>query len=94
MKSAYDLAMERFSDPDEEPRTPLSYAQKEALAETDRVYAAKVAEKEVFLQKQINEAREQGNAQEVDQIETQLRNERARLEDEKEAAKNKLRATP
>jgi|TARA_B110000438_G_scaffold303700_1_gene366595 hypothetical protein len=92
MKSAYELAMERFSDPESEKRTPLTKEQKDALAETDRVYAAKIAEKEVFLQKQIHEARESGDEQALEQIEAQLRNERARFEDQKEAAKDKIRA--
>lgn len=91
MKSAYDLAMERFSEPDGEGSEPLSLEQKEALGEVDRVYAAKIAEKEIFLQKKLIEARHAGEREALEQIQTQLRYERSRLEDEKEAAKNRIR---
>ena len=91
MKSAYELAMERFAESDSETAKPLTQEQKEALAEIDQRYTAKIAEKEVFLQKQLNDARAQRDGAAVQQIETQLRNERSRLEDEKERAKDKIR---
>jgi phosphoribosylamine---glycine ligase len=91
MKSAYELAMERFATPEETPAKVLSWAQKDALAEVDRKYQAKVAERELFLHKQIREARAEGDRNALDQLETQLRNERARLEEEREQAREKVR---
>lgn len=92
MKSAYELAMERFaaSHPEDSERT-VTEEQKAALQDIEIRYKAKIAEREVFLQKQLLDARAQGEHEATGQIETQLRNERARLEDEKEAAKERVR---
>lgn len=90
MKSAYELAMERFAD-DEKPSKPLTQEQKEALAAIETKFQAKIAEKELFLEKQILESRKQGDLKAVEQIQTQLRNERQRLTDEKEAEKERYR---
>jgi hypothetical protein len=92
MKSAYELAMERLSRESPTDNTPLSDAAKEQLAEIDRKFQAKIAEREVFLNRQILEARRSGDRQALDQLETQLRNERIRLNDERDAAKDKVRA--
>lgn len=91
MKSAYELAMERFKDEGNEVRR-LTEEQKQALAEIDRKFHAKIAEKEVFLTKQIDQARRDGDAEALEQLEKQLRNERLRLRDEMEVAKEKIRA--
>jgi len=92
MKSAYELAMERLAASDPDAAGPsLSDAQKAELQDIDSRYKAKIAEREVFQQKQLNEARAQGDGEALQQLEKQLRNERARLEDEKEAAKERVR---
>jgi hypothetical protein len=91
MKSAYELAMERLQQEDPEGSVSLTDEQKAALSEIDQKFSAKVAEKEIFLNKQIMEARQQGDGHAMQQLETQLRNERLRLEEEKEAAKEKVR---
>ncbi|MGC9450684.1 MAG: hypothetical protein ACP5I4_04490 [Oceanipulchritudo sp.] len=91
MKSAYELAMERLQKEDPDSGISLSGEQKQALAETDRKYKARIAEREVFLNKQLDEARRKRDAEAVEQLEKQLRNERARLNEECEAAKNKIR---
>ena len=91
MKSAYELAMERLNDEDPTPSATLSDEQRQALADIDTTYKAKIAEREVFLQKQLNEARQGQDAEAVAQIETQLRYERERLEDERESRKNRIR---
>ena len=90
MKSAYELAMERLkaAEPD---AAPLTTEQKERLAELDVRYKAKIAEREVFLRKALDEAAERGEAEEVEQISRQMANERARLEDEREAEKERVR---
>jgi hypothetical protein len=91
MKSAYELAMERLkaSDPDAGP--PLTADQKAQLAEIDRVYRGRIAEREIFLQKLLNDAVAAGNAEEAGKITQQLTNEKARLGEEKEDEKNKVR---
>ncbi len=90
MKSAYELAMERLkaAEPD---AAPLSAEQKERLAELDVRYKAKIAEREVFLRKALDEAAERGEGEAIEQISRQMANERARLEDEREAEKEKVR---
>ncbi len=86
MKSAYELAMERLAQ--DEPEIKLSDAQKAELAEIDKAYAAKIAEKEIFLQGQLTKA----TMDERPAIEQQLTNERLRLEEEREAKKERVRA--
>lgn len=92
MKSAYELAMERLAAADPEAVTPTTDEQREALAELDRKYQAKVAEKEVFLEQKIGQARREGDSEAVAQIERQLQNERERLAAEREAGKERVRA--
>lgn len=91
MKSAYELAMDRLNASAPEVSRELTDAQREALAEIDRRFRAKIAEREVFLQKQIADAR-RSDLGAVDAIEKQLRNERSRLEEEKERAKDRVRS--
>jgi len=91
MKSAYDLAMERLAKSDPNASRPLSAAQKARLAEVDRVYKGKQAEREIFLKKQLNEALASGNADEADQIRQQLASERTRLDEERDAEKERVR---
>lgn len=93
MKSAYELAMERLAKSDP-TGGPLSAEQKARLAEIDRVYKGKLAEREIFLKKQIDEALGQQKFDEVDKIKQQLASERARLEEEKEAEKERVRRAP
>lgn len=90
MKSAYELAMERLkaAEPD---AAPLTAEQKQRLAELDLRYKGKIAEREIFLQKAHDEALERGEAEEVVKIRQQMTSERARLEDEREAEKERVR---
>lgn len=87
MKSAYELAMERLSKENPEHGSSLSESQKQALAEVDRSYDAKVAEREIFLQAKIEAAK----ADERAALETQLQRERVRLNEEREQAKEAVR---
>ena len=91
MKSAYELAMERLNKEDPDGVVSMTDEQKAALAEIDKKYQAKIAEREIFLNKQLVEARIAGEMEAIMQLEAQLRNERMRLEDERETAKNKIR---
>jgi len=91
MKSAYELAMERLKESDPDAVVTLSEEQKKALADIDAIYKAKVAEREVFLNKKLTEALKAGNGEDAEQLKTQLRNERLRLEEEKESRKEEIR---
>ena len=91
MKSAYELAMERLHKEDPDNTVALSDEQKAALAEIDGKYQAKIAEREIFLNRQLMEARRNRDAAAHEQLEKQLRNERLRLREEQEAAKEKVR---
>ena len=91
MKSAYELAMERLAQSDPTVGKTLTPEQKARLAEIDRVYKGKTAEREIFLQERLEAARAADKADDVEKIKRQLTNERARLEEEREAEKDKVR---
>jgi hypothetical protein len=91
MKSAYELAMERLAQSDPTTGKTLSQEQKARLAEIDRVYKGRTAEREIFLQERLEAARAADKADDVEKIKQQLTNERARLEEEREAEKEKVR---
>ncbi len=91
MKSAYELAMERLEAEDPSSVAPLTDEQRKEIHELETRYKAKVAEREIFLKKQLEETREKGDLAEAEKIETQLKNERTRLEEELEAEKEKVR---
>lgn len=91
MKSSYELAMERLAKSDPSAGKPLSAEKKKRLAEIDRVYQGKFAEREIFLKKQLDEAFAAQKADEIEKIKQQVGSERARLEEEKEAEKEKVR---
>lgn len=91
MKSAYELAMERLAKEDPDGSVSLTDEQKAALADVDQKFKAKIAEREIFLNKQLMEAQASGDMEAIGQIDAQLRNERQRLEEERESAKDKVR---
>jgi hypothetical protein len=91
MKSAYELAMERLAKSDPAAGKPLTAGQKSRLAEIDRVYQGKFAEREIFLKKQLNDAYAAGKADEIEKIQKQLASERTRLEEEREEEKERVR---
>ena len=91
MKSAYELAMERLAK--DQPVVSLSDDQKKQLAEIDSQFKARIAEKELFLNGEIQKALGSGKFEEVDSLEKQLRSEIRRLQEDSEAKKEKLRAS-
>lgn len=91
MKSAYELAMERLAKSDPQTSQPLTTEQKERLAEIERVYQGKLAERDIFLKKQLNDALADGKAEEVQKIQQQIASERTRLEEEREEEKERVR---
>lgn len=90
VKSAYELAMERLAKADP-AAAPLNAEQKARLAGIDRVYQGKLAEREIFLQQQLNAALAAQKLDEADQVRKQIAGERARLEEEREEEKERVR---
>ena len=91
MKSSYELAMERLRSQDSSDRKELTDAQKSEINEIDQKYKAKAAERQIFLKKQIAEAEMNGNYLELEQLRKQLRSELDVINEDMEAAKEKVR---
>jgi hypothetical protein len=91
MKSAYELAMERLAKSDPGQGRTLTAAQKGRLAEIDRVYQGKLAEREIFLKQQLDKALAAQNADDFEKIKRQMIDEKARLAEDQEAEKEKVR---
>ena len=89
MKNAYELAMERLTK--QSPTVKLTAAKKKQLADLDARYAAKIAEREIFLKGELAKALDKGDFEATQQLEKQLVHERksiaAELEEKKEAAR-------
>ena len=90
MKSAYELAMERLEK--ESPTQELSDELKAKLAEVSKVYEAKIADREVFLNGEIAKAELAGEFEQIEQLNKQLASDRKVLEDELGEKKNEIRA--
>jgi len=88
MKSSYELAMERMGGGDNQP---LTDEQKEKIAEIDSKYKAKIAERKIFLEKNLSDAQAQGNEEEIELVRRQLNDEVADLEAKSESEKDKIR---
>jgi hypothetical protein len=89
MKTAYELAMERLSK--SAPMPKLTAAQKKELAELESKYAAKVAEREIVLKGEIDEAAGAGDFEKMEALKQQLINERKNLQSELEDKKEAVR---
>ena len=89
MKSAYELAMERLNK--QGPAVKLTAAQKKELAELDSRYAAKIAEREIFLKGELEGAAAKADFEAYAQLEKQLVSERKTLNAELEEKKEKVR---
>jgi hypothetical protein len=89
MKSAYELAMERLEK--ESPTKEISDELKAKLAEISKVYEAKIADREVFLNGEIAKAESAGEFESIEQLNKQLASDRKVLEAELEEKKNELR---
>jgi hypothetical protein len=87
MKSSYEIAMERLNKT--APAIKTTAKQKKELAELDSRYAAKIAEREIALSREINEVRD---AEKEEVLRDQLVQERkkllADLEEKKERVRN------
>jgi hypothetical protein len=89
MKSSYELAMERLNKT--APTTKITGEQKKQLAELDSQYAAKIAEREIFLNKERDGAAAKGDYEALAQLEKQLTSERNKFKAELEEKKEKVR---
>lgn len=91
MKSAFELAMERLEK--ESPTQELTEEQKAKLSELSKVYEAKIADKELFLNGEIAKAEAAGEFDQTEQLTKQLVSERKVLEEELEQKKNEVRGS-
>jgi hypothetical protein len=91
MKSAYELAMERLSKSDPGAPRALTAAQREKLAEIDRVYTARLAERDIFLRQRLEQARSGTDAEAVEKIRKEIASERTRIDGERESEKDRVR---
>jgi hypothetical protein len=89
MKSSYELAMERLNK--SSPMAKLTDSQKKEIAELDSKYAARIAERELFLKGKIAEAISGGDIGAVEALEKQLSSERKALQIELEEKKEAVR---
>jgi hypothetical protein len=89
MKSAYELAMERLNKAS--PTVKLTAEQKKEIGELESKYAAKFAERELFLKDEIQKAVSAGKFEEIEQIEKQLVSARKSIQAELEEKKQKVR---
>ena len=89
MKSAYELAMERFAQAESGPA--LSAEQKEELAAIDRETQAKVAEQEILVRSRLQAAAAAGNMEEAVKLRDELATELRRLRERGEAKKDEVR---
>jgi len=92
MKTAYELAMERLAKT--APATKLTDEQKQAIAELESVYAAKIAERELLVRGEISKAVDRGDDAAIEQLEKQLVSNRKSLRAELEEKKEKARGGP
>lgn len=90
MKSAYELAMERLAKSDPSSGK-LTTEQKQRLAEIDRVFQGKIAEREIFLKQQLDAALAKQEFDEADKLRKQIAGEKARLEEERDDEKERVR---
>ena len=93
LKSAYELAMERFKKKDAEAgvvHQPLTDEQKAAIAELRSQYQAKIAELEILHRGQVAGMMDPG---ERELAEAQYRQERGRMERERDSKIERARAS-
>ena len=83
--------MERLEK--ESPTQELTEEQKAKLSELSKVYEAKLADKELFLNGEIAKAEAAGEFDQIEQLTKQLASERKVLEEELEQKKNEVRGS-
>ena len=88
MKSAYELAMERLNKA--APTVKLNARQKKEIAELESKFAAKIAERELFIKGEIVKAIDRADGEAIEQLEKQLVSDRKSLQAELEEKKAKV----
>ena len=83
--------MERLEK--ESPTQELTEEKKAKLSELSKVYEAKIADKELFLNGEIAKAEAAGEFDQIEQLTKQLASERKVLEEELEQKKNEVRGS-
>jgi hypothetical protein len=91
MKSAYEMALARMGLSGKKASRTLTTAQRTELSDIDRRYTAKIAEREIMLRGEIEQAKSAGDQQKADEASELLRKERATLDEERELAKERVR---
>jgi uncharacterized protein YecT (DUF1311 family) len=89
MKSAYELAMERLSKT--EPARKLTAAQKAEIAEVDSQCTARLAQAELALKDELAAAAEQRDYEKADEARRRFSIDRAKIEEDREARKQRIR---
>lgn len=89
MKSAYELAMERLAK--KSPQAKITDAKRKELAELDSRYAAKIADREIFLKGELAKSAAKGDIEACEQIERQLVSERKSIQADLEEKKEEVR---
>ena len=92
VKSAYESALERLGLSDTPKSERLTDKQKEKLAEIDRVYAAKVAERKILAENEMTKLAQQGKFEEISTVKDRLVKKLGELEEEKKREKKKVRS--
>ena len=83
--------MERLEK--ESPTQELTEEQKAKLSELSKVYEAKIADKELFLNGEIAKAEAAGEFDQIEQLTKQMVSERKVLDEELEQKKNGVRGS-
>lgn len=89
MKTAYEIAMERLNKM--APTVRLTDEQKKQIAELEARYKAKIAEREIALQTEIDRAAARGDFEQMEKLQARLVEERKALQAELEAKKEEVR---
>jgi hypothetical protein len=89
MKTAYELAMERLGR--QTATVTLTARQKKEIAELESRYKARLAEREIAVRGEIEQAEAAGNAEAADQARQGLTSERRKLQEEFERRKAEVR---
>ena len=89
MKSAYELAMERLNKTS--PTIKLTDAQKKEIAELESKCAAKIAERELIINGEIEKAAAKGEFDEIEKLQKQLISDRKSAHADLEEKKAKVR---
>jgi hypothetical protein len=92
VKSAYESALERLGLSNSDRGQTLTEAQKEKLAEIDRVYAAKAAERKILAESEIAKLVQQGKFDEIGKVKDKLVQTLGKLEEQKRQEKETVRS--